>query len=84
MAEVLMQHSALFFHMHARIAAAGESSCGRWLTLRALRVHLLWTCTLAAAIFTLIPVVPTWLFGLPAAVELFARVRRIAALPPGV
>ncbi len=55
--------------------------CGRWLTLRALRVHLLWTCTLAAAIFTLIPVVPTWLFGLPAAVELFARVRRIAALP---
>jgi hypothetical protein len=48
----------------------------RWLTLRALRVHLLWTCTLAAAVFTLIPVAPTWLFGLPAAAELFARARR--------
>jgi len=49
----------------------------RYLTLRALRVHLLWTCTLAAAVFTLIPVAPTWLFGLPAAAELFARVRRL-------
>lgn len=45
-----------------------------WLALRAARVHLLWTCTLAAAAFTLVPLAPTWLFGLPAALELFARV----------
>ncbi|KAK9826817.1 hypothetical protein WJX81_003947 [Elliptochloris bilobata] len=51
-----------------------------WLALRAARVHLLWTCTLAAAIFTLVPLAPTWLFGLPASVELFARGQLWAAL----
>lgn len=45
-----------------------------WLALRAAGVHFVYICTVATAVFTLLPVVPGWLFCVPGVLELVIKV----------
>lgn len=45
-----------------------------WLTLRMFETHFVYASTLASAIFALLPLIPSWLVAVPAALELFIQV----------
>ena len=45
-----------------------------WLTLRMFETHFVYASTLASAIFALLPLIPSWLVALPAALQLFIQV----------
>ena len=45
-----------------------------WLTLRMFETHFVYASTLASAIFALLPLIPSWLVAVPAALQLFIQV----------
>ncbi len=53
-----------------------------WLTLRMFETHLVYASTLASAIFALLPLIPSWLVALPAALQLFIQVGLFLACRP--
>ena len=44
-----------------------------WLTLRMFETHFVYASTLASAIFALLPLIPSWLVAVPAALQLFIQ-----------
>ena len=45
-----------------------------WLTLRMFRVHFVYATTVAAAATALLPLIPSWLVAVPAALQLVIQV----------
>ncbi|CAL8462876.1 g2410 [Coccomyxa elongata] len=51
-----------------------------WLTLRMFRVHFVYATTVAAALTALLPLIPSWLVAVPAALQLVLQDRLLAAV----